>query len=524
MSNKCIIALLLFATIAVLFACSDNSSDDSIKSLRIDAENAFRRGDYKKAYEICSRIVDQDSSVSFGYHGMAKAGFGERGINIADILSYIETKENDEGETKYQFAFLDSSVKYQNNIFQATKKVSAALAPIDKRDSLTSHYEFHQRGLKGFDSLFTIKVKNADGTETSERVPLAERFRDFRNTFCNAAGDCSDTNIAKTPFPLVDREYKGDYFRPFLLISHMVKSLLDFYDSDHNGCIAKRGVKGIDYPGDAEWASWGCSTSNAFDPSVGLRIENGKLIIDMKNITEDDAEALNDKIDGFSGDINEVVDIMDALGMGSSNDLKGDVGNFKGYSSFYKIGTGVDEDGDGCIEEDILDGQDNDGDGIKNGNARIARGVINHSMYGSNPESLENINNPINDTMQLDAPVYISNRKGVTRQDCKDNFNLSSCTELWGDSVTQKVTVVRFTQEPGYWTSNNMAHKLAIAQDTACPPRYSLEQRVELIGGCWPNYNEDKFVKYWLKRGLARDKNRIHPTCKACEGTEGCLK
>jgi hypothetical protein len=515
MSTKCIIALILFATIAVLFACSDNSSDDSIKSLRIDAENAFRRGDYKKAGEICSRIVEEDPRVSFGYIGMAKAFLGERDINIADILSYVETEKDEKGETQYKFSFLDSTVKCQNNIFQAMKKVSEILAPIDRRDSLTYLHEFHQRSLspKRFDTTFTITVKDTiDGQvyERTERITLAERLGDFRKTFCNNGVICQG-------FPLTDREYKGDYFRPFLLVSYMVKSLLDVYDSDHNECIAKKGEPGIDHPKDAaEWTSWGCTTSNSFDLSVGFRMENGKLIIDMENITEGDAEDLNKKIDDFSGDMDEVISIMEALGMGSGSDLKGDVGNYKGYSAFYKIGTGIDEDGDGCIEEDILDGQDNDGDGLKNGNARVVFGKINHSMHGDP----ENLSDPINDPMQLDAPVYISNRKGVTAQNCKDNFNPSSCTKLLGDEETKKVTVIRFTQEPDYWTSNNMERKLEVAQDTACSSlKYSLQYRKDNIGGCWPNYDEIKFVKYWLQnRG-----NRTHPSCKECEGIE-CLK
>jgi hypothetical protein len=518
MNNKCIIALILFATIAALFACSDNSSDDIIKSLRIDAENAFRRGDYKGAYEICSKMVAEDSTISFGYHGMAKAKLGERGINIADILGYVDIGENETGGTNYKFAFLDSTVKFQNNILQAMKNVSAALAPLDRRDSLTYLYEFHQRSIndKNFDTTFIITVKDTldDGEvkETTKPVTLTERLGDFRKIFCNATGTCQG-------FPLSDREIKGSYFRNFLLMSQMIRTPLEFSDSNKDGCIAKRGITGTDHPDKREeWKNWGCSSADyAYDFSGSVRMENGKLILDMSDITEDEAEDLNNQIDSFSGDMDEVISIMDALGMNSgSGDLKGDIEKYKANAVFYKVGTGIDEDGDGCIEEDILDGQDNDGDGLSNSNARaVDSDPINNSM-SEDPSD--------NDTISFPAPVYISNRKGET---CSiENHNPSSCTALWGDTITKMATVIKFTQKPDYWTTNNTALKLLIAQDTICPPTHDLKYRQEHVGGCWPNYDENKFIKYWLKRELARNNNksRVHPTCKTCEGIEECLK
>jgi hypothetical protein len=298
----------------------------------------------------------------------------------------------------------------------------------------------------------------------------------------------------------------------------MIKTPLEFSDSNGDGCIAKRGVLGTDHPDRIEeWKSWGCDKANyEFDPSVSLRMENGKLIMDMGEITEDEAGDLNTKIDNFSGDMDEVISMMDALGMNSgSGDLKGDIEKYKAHAVFYRIGTGIDEDGDGCIEEDILDGQDNDGDGLSNGNARaVDSNPINNSM-SEDPSD--------NEIISLPTPVYISNRKGET---CSiENHNPSSCTALWGDTIAKMATVINFTQKPGYWTSNNTALKLRIAQDTICPPEYSLEERVELIGGCWPNYNKDKFVRFWLKRELARNNNKLrtHPSCIACVG-DACLK
>jgi hypothetical protein len=135
-------------------------------------------------------------------------------------------------------------------------------------------------------------------------------------------------------------------------------------------------------------------------------------------------------------------------------------------------------------------------------------------MWGNNPYR-DSENWVYNRPVRKPPPVIIYN-----------DPDHKTYTELWGDEETGLVTVIGFTEDPDYWTTRNMDLKLEIAQDTACPPKRDLEFRQKNIGGCWPYYDETKFVKYWLKRELAHpdeQAKRVHPSCKECKGTE-CLR
>jgi hypothetical protein len=569
MSKKPIIALILLAAIMALVACGDNlfgtgSSEGDVKAMRIDAENAFRRGDYKGAYKICSKIVAKDSTSSFGYYGMAKATMWEKNINIADMMVLIKLEEEEKEEGKLPFA--KENAYTQNRYLQGMRPVYQALTPLDRRDSLTNLYELHQNALKGIglDSIFTITKRDTsklDGkisTYTIE-MDLEERLRDFRRMYCNnAARKCYDTDKGKTPFPLSDREYKGDYFGPILLFSTTIKIFMELLDINKDNCITKRGNDTLDNPGmkqsDAhKWADWGCNSSFHYDIPIDLtKNEDGTFSVDISKLNDElgiddkffedqllnrdialppSVIDLNNSLSEFTGNMDEVIKIMEAFGMGDGiaedgEDWKDNVNQYKGQVAFYKTGTRIDEDGDGCIEEELLNGQDGDGDGLESENARIAiidpdsplwgKSGINHSMYGDDPESYANVNHPRN----WPRRIRITDKPTIC-----NNPECTLTAELIPDEHGY-VTVMGFTQEPGYWTVNDADLKLEVVKDTVCPPKLSLKWRQENIGGCWRYYNNYKFVKYWLKRGMARKEDqelRTHSSCKKCEGDK-CLE
>jgi len=555
---KKLYTLTLCLVLLVLATCSGDNlfgnpspdKDDSVKSLRLEAESAFRKGDYKGSYSLCSLIVAKEPSMSFGYFGMAKAGLWMNAINPLSLFSLVKIEKD-------QCPFMGETAKVQNNYLQAMKRVEPVLSELNRRDTLTTLYE-----------LYTAAKKNG--------LSLDSKLSDFGNTFCGNTLTCKDTASKKELFPLSDREYKKSYFGNILLLSSFSKSILSVISK--NGCIAKKykrdanGNPIIDpsaNPGDPEtnaskWKEWGCqkdSVSQKFEYSLSILltcpIVDGKMTVsidpnqildDLKNeldeyyncikdpnkdpnkdcVVPDGINDINDKLDNFGDDFKDMDDVLSNLGVGGGDSeggssIKDEIDKYKAYATFYKIGTHIDEDGDGCIDEDLLDNQDNDGDGLPNANARLAPvdpsnvalfgyNIINNSMKGDNPymdaDNWNNYNKPI----RLPAPVKICNNKDCTKY-----------RELWGDPDTELATVILFTQEPAYWTTDSLELKLAIAQDTACPPKYDLDYRKNNVGGCWPNYDNNKFVKYWLKRELANNPDRVHPSCKQCNG-EDCLK
>jgi hypothetical protein len=517
MKKLCTIALC-FALLA-LAACSDNlfgsssggsNCGEDIKCLRTDAENAFRKGDYKGSYNFCEKIVKIDSTVSFGYYGMAKASLWQHDVTPLSVFSLVKLGED-------ECPFMGKDVRVQNNYFQAMKKIVPVLSALDRRDSLTALYELYMQAKKNGES-------------------LDERLSWFKNTYCKDQ-DCKDTTNKKESFPLSDREYKSSYFGGILLLSTFSKWFLGFFDNSEDGCIARRGERGKDNPGD-QWEKWGCEKADFdYDLSLSLKCSKDKttgkmsVTIDSKQILDELQEELdkyyervsnctaekcndsvpneignlNETIDNFGGkDFKEVEDVLNGLGLAGSDDLgedqkslKDEIEKYKAYAAFYKMGTHRDEDGDGCIDEELLDGQDNDGDGFINENSRLAPtdrehpfyGIssINNSMYGDNLYK-DDENWEYNKPVSFNHPVRICNAP-----DCSIFTDLPVNEEGW-------VTVINFTQlgypdGSKYWTTRDMDLKLKVAQDTNCL-EYNLEYRKNNIGGCWPYYDEPKFDRY----------------------------
>jgi len=547
---------LCFCALLALVACGENwygsgsEGGSDVKSLRIDAENAFRKGDYQKSYNICKKITEINPSSSFGYYGMAKAGLWQHRVSPLGIFSLVKP---DDGECP----FMVDTMKVRNNYLQAMRKIFDALTELDRRDSLTALWEFHKRAKDpenkewARDTIFTIIITNADGKEEKRDVNLDQRLADFRRVFCggNSSNNCSDTTSGKkNPFPISDREYTSSYFGGILLLSSFSKVFLNFFDTNGDGCLTKKDRPGIDFPSTAsEWKEWGCAGKDNYDLSISVRcprdpitgemnvvIDNKKILEDLEdelkkyyedaaNCTKDcekqeippQIKDLNDKIDNFGDAFGDVLDILDGMGLGGSGDpdidqgsLKDEIEKYKAYASFYKMGAHYDVDGDGCIDEELLDGQDNDGDGFVNENSRLSStdpndkllyGVnsMNNCMVGNNrykDDSNWEYNKPVN----FQKSVPICNVPNCSKSPC----NLPSCTLL---PVNEEgwVTVLNFTQKgypdgKGYWTTNDANLKLEVAQDTTCS-KYNLEYRKQKIGGCWPFYDETKFRRYYCK-------------------------
>ena len=570
---KKLYTLSLCFALLVLVACGENwygsssGGGSDIKSLRLDAENAFRDGKYKKSYEICENIVKKDPTSSFGYYGMAKAGLWQHKVSPLSIFNIIKPDGED-------CPFMVDSVKVRNNYLQAMKKIFDALTELNRRDSLTALWEFHERAKenKGWDTTFEITVD-----DKPVRLNLNERLAYFRKTFCgnSPSNNCSDTIGKRKSFPISDREYTSSYFGGILLLSSFSQWFLNVFDINKDGCLTRNGDQGKDNPGDpiknaSEWAKWGCSKDKdgkfSYDLSISVKCPkdefgNMNVIIDSKQILEDlenelkdyykdiskctkDCEKqgipdqigdLNSRIDDFGDDFSYVENILNGMGLGESINpddpgIMEEINKYKAYSSFYKMGVHYDVDGDGCIDEELLDGIDNDGDGFINENSRLSPtdpsdeyyglSPMNNSMYGSN-RYRDKENEAYNKLVRLYSPINEPDKRVRICNDSKyQNCPVIDALESDPDSVT----VLGFTQigypdypdrnRRRYWTTNNADLKLKVAQDKDCGKDgkgYDLQFRIDNIGGCWPYYCEGydrndkciagtKFKKYYCKQ------------------------
>ncbi len=142
--------------------------------------------------------------------------------------------------------------------------------------------------------------------------------------------------------------------------------------------------------------------------------------------------------------------------------------------SFYKLGDGIDNDGDGCVDEEILDGKDNDGDGLIDEDLRLVPLITNENetIITIGKDSLDHDMNGIKE--DLEERMLLPNGYLFFAKDFHHLYNLDESTT---------------------WIRE------AVAADTdSTHIQYPLQARQKLVGRCWNNYTEETFKNWFRNR------------------------
>ena len=197
------------------------------------------------------------------------------------------------------------------------------------------------------------------------------------------------------------------------------------------------------------------------------------------------------------------------------------------YDVFFKFANVMDDDGDGCVDEEVLDGFDNDGDGEVDEDVRDNRVIVlvkntflikddenktvkanesKNKIYDltkSQVDSLniiekyETVDIDMNGKMGSEDPNewHFIYRDPNERED-KDNHLLK-----FAEKITFKYAVD--FKYKGKDLDKLIEAKEKIRKDTIYDPskklpKYNLKKRQEMVGGCWNNYTEEDF-KQWFQ-------------------------
>lgn len=167
---------------------------------------------------------------------------------------------------------------------------------------------------------------------------------------------------------------------------------------------------------------------------------------------------------GDSGDVSQILD----------GTLKENAATVESSVNYYKLGDGIDNDGDGCVDEEILDGLDNDGDGFVDEDLRLVPLIRDADsaivFIGVGKDSLDHDKNGISE----DLPERTLMKNG------RMLFAAEFPKIHWGGI-----------------SENSPQQKIAADTDST-DIRYPLEARRRLVGRCWNNYSEEDF-KAWFR-------------------------
>ena len=200
------------------------------------------------------------------------------------------------------------------------------------------------------------------------------------------------------------------------------------------------------------------------------------------------------------------------------------------YDVFFKFANITDDDGDGCVDEEILDGFDNDGDGEVDEDVRDNRVIVllkNTFLIKDDETGTIKVNegkNRVYDPTQskVDSLNIIEKYETVDidMDGKKGSKDLDEWHFIYRDPYEREdngnhrfkftqATNYKFTYGNNFKYTENERKKLIeakekIRKDTIYDPskklpKYNLKKRQEMVGGCWYNYKTEDDFKQWFQ-------------------------
>lgn len=161
---------------------------------------------------------------------------------------------------------------------------------------------------------------------------------------------------------------------------------------------------------------------------------------------------------------------------------------------FLKVGNYMDDDGDGCVDEEVWDGEDNDGDGEIDEDLRATNTLVFRASWTE--RTVESLKIPAEtpyETLDIDG-------NGIGREDNEWTFAYATPEERARnrDYRLRFAINLTFVVPPD---GDRIRNKELVRQDTNLfNIKYDLDWRKANVGGCWVNYTEADFLKWFEGR------------------------
>lgn len=168
--------------------------------------------------------------------------------------------------------------------------------------------------------------------------------------------------------------------------------------------------------------------------------------------------------------------------------------NEDGILAFTSVGDMIDRDGDGCIDEEIFDGFDNDGDGLVDEDMRSNKAIVLETDFRTHKVG------QIASIKAAEGYEFLDiDGNGIPNDDPERTFYTpnSNDRDILGD---QKI--LAFVNLVWYPDAEVRKYNMDQAAKDTDPNniRLNLQWRKDNIGGCWNNYTEETFLKWFEGR------------------------
>ena len=462
-----------------LFHPTDSRDADSndADALTLEGQKELQNSNYDAARNFFSKAIKADSSHSEAWVGLAKSVLhSQKGINVFELVSYAQTKETEDGKSESVFNTM----------------------PDAKADSIS----------RGIDSVM-IYLNKFIARDTTGKTDKKIRFRDIADSY---------TILQLTKAALRIRAVQNQMKEKLTLTSVV--------SADNSGMkmdltvLSEMGDSLKPFLNDMAAAAEAIKVA----PEAAAEIIKAYLPDSTRKDFDDD-----DYADVSVGLANTIIQMNDRAQ--SVEDDRNDV--------FYKFGNSRDDDGDGCVDEEVLDNYDNDGDGEIDEDVRDSRSIVlmrkrpqnyaelistshDATVYDLTKAQVDSVKfvekyHPVDIDMNgVFGPVYEGDPESPPNDPYEWHYVYSDPNER----DKQKNHLLQFTDKIKFkYTKNGLflekdndpvmqdaeeiesliKNKELIRKDTLYPPKYSLTDRQKMVGGCWNNYTEDRFLQ-WFNR------------------------
>jgi hypothetical protein len=419
-------------------------------------QSLVQQENFDAAMAAYGKAAEIDSSKSEAYWGYATAASFKYNVNLGSLLDDLESAA---GGDPSAFTEGKSNAELTARI-RVSKAVLDAMERLSDRDTLSKWYGY-------------IK----DSTNAGVDPKFAQR----RAFIIHYLDTVTAPSRQREMFPLSDRKKIFNdaiiQFAPY----KMMYTILNLYDLDPVGTFDDHDRIMMNLLGK--------------DGNLG---DITDLAEQMKTDTVLKAE-VNDKILQLQTGLGDVAQLLsyfggapsDTAGASAQTQSKGQmdsaITSLGGALVFYQFGDKLDNDADGCIDEEFIDSLDNDLDGFVDEDARLING--NGVLIG--PTATGPADNVDNDhSGSKDAADAGENKLG--------GFTGAK------DVLTYVVISGRgdnFVLQPAHKDGPRMDYRIALQSDSLAvhlatsgtpapgtPLRAKLDSAKTLVGGCWTNY------------------------------------
>ena len=423
---------------------SHDAESDDAAALTLDGYHEFQKSNYDSARRLFNRAIAADSGYSEAWVGLAKCVLNsQEGLNAFELVSYAQKAD----ENQQSNGFLEMQDQEAHLISKGIDSVLVYLNKFIARDTTGKTDQ---------------KVRFRDIADSYAILLLTKAALRIRNVQTELTSVLS-ADSAGMKLNLNTLNDLGDSLKPFL----------------QDMAAASEAIK--------------------IAPDASAEIIKAYLPDSTRQDIGDDFYT-----DATVGLANTVIQLND----------RAQTVEEERTEVFFVFGNGMDDDGDGCVDEEVIDNYDNDGDGEIDEDGRDYRSVVlvkntfvikddnttqinkDGKLYDLTKSQVDSLN-----TIEKYETIDIDMNGKMGTQDPKE-WQYVICDPDERDE--QDNHLLKFAIDlkfPGKNLATKIKNKELIRHDTDINNiKYSLKKRKEMVGGCWANYSDDDFKKWFEGR------------------------